>query len=144
METSRKVAVVVGSVIALAIISTLSYSIFNSPSSYGEPEADVATQSTGQPADESSEAVTIVFTDNGFSPRDYTAKAGQTILVINDSASDLQFSSDDHPTHRLHEEMNLRILAPGESASFTITKTGRLGFHDHIRDQFTGQITVSE
>lgn len=89
-------------------------------------------------------AVTIVFTNNGFSPTTYSTKVGQAVTVRNDSSSRLQFSSDDHPTHLKEPELNLNILGPGESASFTPTKTGTWGFHDHINASYTGTLTVTQ
>lgn len=87
---------------------------------------------------------TIVFTNDGFSPKDLTVKLGTKITVRNDSNQRVQFSSDDHPTHRINTGMNLRVLAPGESGTFTAGPVGTFGFHDHINDRHTGVLKVSE
>lgn len=90
------------------------------------------------------ETAEITFTNSGFSPQDVSVKKGTKITVKNDSDSNVQFSSDDHPTHTKQTEMNLRTLQPGESASFTVTRVGTWGFHDHIDDSKTGTLTVTE
>lgn len=90
------------------------------------------------------EETTIVFTDEGFSPEELTVTEGTVVRVKNESSQRVQFSSDDHPTHRLNEGMNLPILAPGESDTFIAGPVGVHGFHDHINAQFVGTITVAE
>jgi plastocyanin len=87
-------------------------------------------------------AATIVFTNDGFSPQELEVKVGATVAVKNESSQNVQFSSDDHPTHRLNQGMNLRVLAPGESGMFIADKIGSWGFHDHINDSFTGTLIV--
>lgn len=108
------------------------------------------TETTEEPAtpdantDEPAEASLITFTSEGFTPSELTVKKGATVTVKNDSTTNVQFSSDDHPTHTKETEMNLKVLSPGESASFTITRVGTWGFHDHIDDSKTGTLTVTE
>jgi len=103
-----------------------------------QPEAPAADATQG------SQAVTITFTDEGFATKNYTVSAGKEVKVENNSSMQLQFSSDDHPTHTEETELNLAVLAPGESASFTPTKVGAWSFHDHLHDQYTGVLTVTE
>lgn len=95
-------------------------------------------------ADEKTDEVTIVFTEEGFSPQEVTVAKGAVVRVQNNSSQRVQFSSDDHPTHRLNEGMNLPILAPGESDTFIAQEAGEWGFHDHINASFVGTLTVSE
>jgi len=103
-----------------------------------QPEVPTADATQG------SQAVTITFTDEGFATKNYTVSAGKEVKVENNSLMQLQFSSDDHPTHTEETELNLAVLAPGQSASFTPTKVGAWSFHDHLHDQYTGVLTVTE
>lgn len=91
-----------------------------------------------------SETATITFTDNGFEPNRLTVKKGTVITVRNDSSTDIQFSSDDHPAHRDNTEMNMRVLTRGESASYTATGVGTWGFHNHLDESETGTVMVTE
>lgn len=94
--------------------------------------------------DNQAETAEIVFNENGFSPEELEVKVGTVVTVRNNSSTRVQFSSDDHPTHRINQGMNLRILRPGESGAFTAEKVGEWGFHDHIDASHTGVVTVVE
>lgn len=112
----------------------------SSDSQSSTTDPDTPTDSTdAEPA-----AATITFTNNGFNPSQLTVQKGAVITVKNESSEPVQFSSDDHPTHTKETEMNLQTLQPGQSASFTITRVGTWGFHDHLDDSMTGTITVTE
>lgn len=90
----------------------------------------------------SDKTVTITYTNDGFAPATYTIAAGGIVTVVNNSSRDLEFSSDNHPTHRAEPELNMSTLQPGQSGTFTVTKTGTWGFHNHLNAQDTGRITV--
>ncbi len=156
METKRsnKVLVVVAAVLLVVGIGAAAYALTR-------PSTSENTKSDGQSAKEmgmtdeehanmdstkdegatESEYV-ITFTDNGFDKATYTFPAGKVITVKNNSSMDLQFSSDDHPTHRDHTELNMDVLGAGESGTFTPLGKGTYGFHDHINDQFEGTLVI--
>ncbi len=90
------------------------------------------------------DSATISFTNDGFSPATLTVKKGTKVTVVNNSSDPVQFSSDDHPTHREDPEINMDELQPGESGSFTVTTVGTHGFHDHIDDRHAGTLIVTE
>lgn len=89
-----------------------------------------------------SDSVEIVYTDSGFQKSSYTVDTGGTVIVKNDSSSDLQFSSDDHPAHLDNSELNQSVLASGESQEFVVTETGTWGIHDHLNDANTTELIV--
>lgn len=105
---------------------------------------DGTTDAEDQAAPTPSERVAITYTNNGFEPSELTVKKGTIITITNTSSQDVQFSSDDHPAHQKNSEMNLKVLSPGESTSYTPQKVGEWGFHDHLNDTKTGTITVTE
>jgi hypothetical protein len=109
-----------------------------------ESNTNVSESQEEQEVPTPSERVTITFTNNGFEPNDLIVKKGSIIVVLNESSNDVQFSSDEHPSHRDNDEMNLPVLSKGQSESFTATKTGTWGFHDHLNESKTGTITVTE
>ncbi|HEX6415916.1 MAG TPA: cupredoxin domain-containing protein [Candidatus Saccharimonadales bacterium] len=100
--------------------------------------------STKQSPSASGKEVTVMYTDSGFEPKNVTAKKGDTLRVVNESANGLQFSSDSHPTHRDNPELNMDTLEPGESGMLALTKAGEWGFHNHLKDEDTGVLTVTE
>ena len=87
-------------------------------------------------------ATTITYSNDGFSPGEITVEANQTIKVINQSSSTLDFSSDPHPTHTNNPELNVGDIVPGESATFTISKAGNWGFHNHYAPSHHGMAVV--
>lgn len=105
-------------------------------------KTDTATKGDAPTSSEQTAGVTIVFTDQGFEKSSYTVKKGQSVKVENMSTTQLQFSSDDHPTHTEDPELNLAVLQPGQSASFTPTTVGGHDFHDHLQSQYAGTLTV--
>jgi len=109
-----------------------------------EPVAreDVAQKETVVAPDQD---VTIIRTSNGYKPKEVTISLGQTVLWTNES-DDFQWpASNVHPTHRIYSEFDsLRPLDPNESWSFTFERVGEWRFHDHLRANFTGIITVVE
>ncbi|HEY0965418.1 MAG TPA: cupredoxin domain-containing protein [Candidatus Saccharimonadales bacterium] len=158
MEKSSNKAVwwILGVVAILVVGGLAAYALANQPKqSSPETTNDISsksdsdnksTDSDGNTPTSSDQAagVTIVFTDQGFEKTAYAVKKGQTVTVKNESDAQLQFSSDDHPTHTEDPELNLEVLEPGQSASFTPTTVGEHDFHDHLQSQFTGTLTVSE
>ena len=136
------VAIVVGVILLAAGAAFLLYPMTDQKT----VKSESASTNTKQTASETplNSSLTIVFTDSGFEQSKYTVKKGQTITVKNQSSNELEFASDDHPTHRQQPELNTATTAPGESTNFTPTKTGTWGFHDHIRSQFTGELIVTD
>lgn len=136
-------------VVGLAIAGAVVYALQNQPSSSEQDLSQSGAARTGSedapaPTSGQNEAVTINFTDQGFEPSSVTVKQGTTVTIKNNSSRDVQFSSDDHPTHRDNTEMNLSTIAPGESDSYFATTPGTWGYHDHLDESKTGTVTVTE
>lgn len=152
MQEKRNVSkLLIGLVLVLVGAGLLVWALMGksaeAPSAAENTSQTKTTQEVATPdanTDEPAEASLITFTSTGFTPSELTVKKGAIVTVKNESNSSVQFSSDDHPTHTKETEMNLKVLKPGESASFTITRVGSWGFHDHIDDSKTGTLTVTE
>ncbi len=102
------------------------------------PTASSSTN-TASPAQS---ANTITYTDNGFSPATLTVKAGTTVTIKNASSSVLQFDSNPHPVHTDDPELNVGVIAPGQSKTVTVTTTGTHGYHNHNNTSDTGTLIV--
>ena len=90
-------------------------------------------------------AVIIMRTDTGFVPSEVTIKKGDIVLWKNESSDYDWPASDLHPTHALYPEFDpLRPIAPGSDWSFKFDKVGVWKFHDHIRANKVGTVTVTE
>lgn len=85
---------------------------------------------------------TIVFTNNGFEKSTYRVKANEPVTIDNQASFEIEFSSDDHPTHQENPELNMSSIDAGERGTFTPTKTGTWHVHDHEHPEFTATLIV--
>lgn len=89
-------------------------------------------------------AVTIVRTNDGYTPKDVTINKGDIVSFVNESDEYHWPASDLHPTHGVYPEFDpLRPVAPGEEWKFKFDQVGVWKYHDHIRANKTGTITVN-
>ena len=153
MERSRTSKFVMGIVLLVVGLGLLVWALTGrkaeAPASQSSETSQNANSEDSAKTSESSAeaestAATIVFTNDGFTPNKLTVKTGTVVTVKNESSNRVQFSSDDHPTHREDPEINMKTLAPGESGTFTAKTVGTHGFHDHIDDSKTGTLVVTE
>lgn len=88
-------------------------------------------------------AMTVSMTDTGFSPATITVPAGTTVTFVNNGQAAHRPASNPHPTHTdLPGFDATRALQTGESYSFTFTKVGTWGYHDHPNPSTKGQVVV--
>lgn len=87
-------------------------------------------------------AATITYSDSGFSPGSTTVKSGESVAIKNTSSNDLQLDSNPHPAHTDDGDLNVGIVGPGQTKTFTVTKKGTFGFHNHPNPDDSGTITV--
>jgi len=100
---------------------------------------------------------TITFTGNGFSPSVVTAKKGDTVKFVNNSAEYVWPASAMHPTHTVYPGSDIEKcdtdardtlfdscegIAPGASWEFTFNEVGEWGYHDHLNAKFFGKVIV--
>lgn len=126
-------------IVAVVLLGVIGWFIF------GRDKSDNKQSSTNTSQSEDSAAAgqpVITYTDEGFSPATLTVKAGTKVTVTNESGQDLKFSSNKHPVHTDDPELNQDTLSPGESQTFTVTKKGTFGYHNHLNPDKTGTIVV--
>ncbi|SRR3989344_828539 len=91
-------------------------------------------------------AGTVTFSDSGVSPSTVTIKSGESLTWVNNSSKSVQVGSANHPTHTLNRELTsgefVTELAPGASATVTLTKKGTWGYHNHLDPSVTGKVVV--
>lgn len=88
-------------------------------------------------------SATIHRVENGYEPHEVTIHQGETVSFVNESSDFHWPASDVHPTHSIYSEFDPREpIAPGETWSFTFDRAGAWEFHDHLRANFKGVITV--
>jgi plastocyanin len=98
---------------------------------------------TISPATGTTSQNTIEYGSTGFSPTTITVKVGDSVTWTNNSSSTVQVSSDPHPTHTDFPPLNsVGAIAPGSSKSFTFTKSGTFGYHNHLNPSDKGEVIV--
>ena len=132
--------------IVIAVIGVGGFLILkdNDDSSESANQAQTSSNEAQTSQDEqkpTTEANTITYTDDGFSPESLNVKSGTTIMVRNNSSRTLDFASNEHPTHKINPDMNIGIIEPGESKTFTIS-AGAWSYHDHLNPGATGTLTA--
>lgn len=99
----------------------------------------------------------VTYTGAGYSPSTLTIKTGDTVTFKNKSIGNLWTASGMHPAHMGYSGTNLQAHCPdaenndfdqcqnggpGTSWSFTFTKAGAWGYHNHANSTHFGKITV--
>ncbi len=85
---------------------------------------------------------TISYDGKSFNPAHLTVKSGTTVTIKNSSSENLQFQSNPHPVHTDDSDLNVGVVAPGQSKTFTATQKGTFGYHDHLNPSEKGTITI--
>ena len=103
---------------------------------YGQP-------GTGKTPDTQNESSAITYTAAGFSPAVAHVKTGTRVTFKNDSGEDLWVASNPHPSHTDYPGFDsLKALKHGDTYTFTFTRLGTFGYHNHLRPQMMGTIVV--
>lgn len=98
----------------------------------------------------------VIYTDaNGFTPDNLTIKVGDTVKFVNRSSGGMWVGSAMHPTHVVYSGTTLKEHCPdttgtsfdqcesGSEYSFTFTKVGTWGYHDHLNARMYGKVNVT-
>jgi plastocyanin len=131
---------------AVVIVGVLAWWYFNSP------RTTTTTSTTSTPSGQTNTVTekkttaatqaTITFNGSGFSPSTVTVASGAKITVVNSSTQTIDFASNPHPLHTDNPELNIGTIAPGGSKTFTVTRVGTWGYHDHLNAIYGGTIIV--
>lgn len=87
-------------------------------------------------------ADTITYDGNSFSPNALTVKSGTSVTIKNTSSEQVQVQSNPHPTHTDDPDLNVGLIDPGKSKTFTVTQKGTFGYHNHLDPSQQGAIAV--
>ncbi|HUS26069.1 MAG TPA: cupredoxin domain-containing protein [Nevskiaceae bacterium] len=147
MNNTNKIIIAVVAVIVIAggawLLTKKDSTGTNSSTNTSSSASDnQSSNDKGAPGTNETVAATITYDGNGFSPSKTTVKSGSTIKITNSSDSDLQFDSNPHPNHTDNTELNVGIVAPGESTTFKVTTKGTFKYHNHLASSEGGEIVV--
>lgn len=94
--------------------------------------------------DENDVKATIAYRDEGFTPKAVQVAVGHSVRIVNDSTIQLELAVGTHPAHDSDSELGVPVLAPGESVVVKMEKVGVKYYHNHIRPDHTGSLTVED
>ncbi len=145
---------VIVAIVAVLIIGGGAFAIKKKNDNDKSKESATTSQSTStttssnnsapsdQPSPDTSAVATITYGDTGFSPSKITVKAGSKVEIKNTTSHNMQFDSDPHPVHTDDTDLNAGLVAAGGSMTFTVTKKGTFGYHNHLDPSETGTIII--
>ncbi len=85
----------------------------------------------------------VTHTDAGFMPNRLTVPVGTTVTFTNSSSQSMWVASNPHPTHTDYPGFDaLRPYNQGESYTFTFSKGGTFGYHNHLNPSQGASILV--
>lgn len=142
-KSSVVLIVIVALVLAVGAFALTRKSSKPAPATTTGASSQTVTQSAGtSPSSEQSSAATITYSDNGFSPAKLTVQSGSTVTIKNTSSQPMQLDSNPHPVHTDDTDLNVGLVEPGQSKTFTVHKTGTFGYHNHLNPSDTGTIVI--
>ena len=123
-------------------------------SDQGQPDTGV-TGSVGVTVG-TPKTVTITYGASGFSPKNVSINAGDTVTFVDQAGTPMWVASDQHPSHTEFDGTSRTThcaagytgpkpfdqCGTGTSYSFTFTKAGSFDFHNHVAAQFEGVVVV--
>lgn len=84
----------------------------------------------------------VKITSDGFTPKNITISAGDTVTWMNSDTVDHTVNSAPHPTHTAYLPLNLGVIKPGDKKSLTFPQAGTYKYHDHLNPSLFGSVTV--
>ncbi|MBI3630907.1 MAG: hypothetical protein HY221_01040 [Candidatus Sungbacteria bacterium] len=128
----------------------------NSSNTSQTPAADTTQTTTTTAAPPT--GVTVTYSDSGFSPANVAVKAGQSVMWVDQRTSPMWIASAQHPSHTGYDgtSRNEHCAAGyagatpfdecsgGTTYTFTFTKAGTWGYHDHFDSSKWGTVTVTQ
>jgi plastocyanin len=124
-----------------------------------QPVVPPANQNVNQPADNSNPQVNqnanvneavqpqtyrVSINNFQFTPQNLTVKKGDVVIWTNNDTVSHTVNSDPHPVHTDHPSLNLGLMQPGESKTFTADGVGTWGYHCHLHPNMTGSLTITQ
>jgi len=148
--------------IILLAIGFLAYSMSNDEDMPSETatttdSTPTTTDTNPPPTGEAPSPVTIMYDGDSFSPATVTVPVGTTVTWVNSSSDRMWIGSNDHPTHTRYDGTTTAehcadgtATSPavfdqcgaGTQYSFTFTKAGTWGYHNHSNSGERGTVVV--
>jgi plastocyanin len=105
---------------------------------------------------DTTDGVTVTYSDTGFSPKTLTVKKGTTVTFVDQNAGGMWVGSDEHPSHTGYDgtskndhcvdgaSTSFDQCGATTSYSFTFNKVGTWPYHNHTNASDRGVVIVTE
>jgi plastocyanin len=154
-----KTSTVVGIAVVIVVVGIGWYFLSNKAASTTAPteQAALNTNSGAVSTSTAPMSMTVTYGPNGFSPSSVTIATGGTVTwVAGPGADELWLASNPHPTHEGYDGTTraqhcatgykgpqpFDQCSVGTTFSFTFTKVGSWGYHNHGNHSDTGTVIV--
>ena len=88
-------------------------------------------------------AVTVLYTNSGFTPATIHLTVGQTVIFKNTTDTDMWVASNPHPAHTDYSGFDEgRGQMRDSEYAFAFTRRGTWGYHNHLSPDRGGQVVV--
>lgn len=136
-------------VIVVVLVGGAAYFISNKSSKTATENAQPAQQqNTAAPSTQTQAAPSansVEYISGGFNPSSITIKAGETVTWTNKDTGDVWVASNPHPIHTDYPGFDAKKNIPsGGTYSFTFTKVGTWGYHNHLNPAQGGMVVVTQ
>lgn len=120
------------------------------PEEFNESE----NETEGNASEVSGEEHIVYYTSEGFQPQSITIQQGDTVTWINNASTSMWVGSNNHPSHTQYDGTSTTLhcnngesdtfdqCSAGDRYSFTFSKTGDWGYHNHHNQFDTGTVVV--
>lgn len=132
--------IITGSILFLSLI--LFISTFRNELS--PQAAEPTTLGASSQTEEVEKEQVIILENDRFKPAHITIKVGTKVTWINQSGEVADVDSGPHPAHDNYPPLNFGIIEDGESRSLFFNNPGIYGYHNHLKSQQEGTVTVRE
>lgn len=101
--------------------------------------------SSGSACQEVAGSVQVVMNDDSFEPKSLKIKNCMEVTFLNESSEAKWPASNLHPTHGIYPEFDPKQgIGAGGNWKFVFDRVGIFKYHDHLKPQVTGEITVEQ
>lgn len=91
------------------------------------------------------QALTVVYTNEGYFPKQLTVKKGESVKFVNMSDRMVWTASDEHPSHNIYPEFDQKTVGGKDNEYiFKFEKVGVWNYHNHTFAAHFGTVTVTE
>lgn len=132
---------IIGTIAVIVLVVAGIWLAANMSTKSNSSSSDVSAYVAG---DANNIKATLTYTDEGFMPMAIAVAPGSSIKIINNSTIDLLLAVGDHAALGSDTELGIPTLAPDKSIVIKVSKIRMVMFHNHLRMDHTGNLTVKQ